>query len=106
MKEKETIVNLTPHPVVVAGVTIPSTGVVRLEEKSEDAGVIAGIPIVKKKFGIPQGLPDEEEGIYIIVSRLVFDALPYRSDLLAIGDAIRDGEGRIVGAGNLVSHYL
>ena len=98
----EKIINLTPHSVMINGIEIASSGVVRLQERNENIGTIAGIPVVKQVRGEVEGLPFQEEGIWIIVSRPIFDALSDRKDLLAIGETIRDPQGRIIGAKNLV----
>ena len=100
-KMQEKIVNFTPHSVTVNGIEIFSTGVVRLQEKNENIGTIAGIPVVKQVRGEPEGLPEPKEGVWIIVSRPIFDSLD-RKDLLAIGETIRDSDGKIIGAKNLV----
>jgi hypothetical protein len=99
------IINLTPHKVNVAGKEIESSGVARIQESNVAVGEIDGIPIVRQVRGSVEGLPDFEYGVYYIVSRPVFDALS-RSDLLAIGETIRDSEGRVVGAKNLVGRIL
>jgi orotidine-5'-phosphate decarboxylase len=102
MEKQEKIINLTPHSVMINGIEIKSSGVVRLQERNENVGMIAGIPTIRQVRGEPEGLPEAQEGIWIIVSRPIFDALPDRKDLLAIGETIRDSQGRIVGAKNLV----
>ena len=91
----EKIINLTPHSVMINGIEIKSSGVVRLQERNENVGLIAGIPTIRQVRGEPEGLPEVQEGIWIIVSRPIFDALPYRKDLLAIGETIRDSDGKI-----------
>ncbi len=101
-KVDEKIINLTPHKVIVAGKEIESSGIVRIQESNAAVGDIARIPVVRQIRGSVEGLPDFEYGIYYIVSRPIFDALPDRKDLLAIGETIRDSEGRVVGAKNLV----
>ena len=98
----EKIINLTPHSVTVNGIEIPSSGVARLQERNEPAGEIMGIPMIRQVRGDAEGLPPQQEGVWIIVSRPIFDALPDRRDLLAIGETIRDAQGKILGAKNLV----
>ena len=102
MEKQEKIINLTPHSVMINGIEIKSSGVVRLQERNENVGLIAGIPTIRQVRGEPEGLPSQEEGVWIIVSRPIFDVLPDRKDLLAIGETIRDPQGRIIGAKNLV----
>lgn len=98
----EKIINLTPHSVMINDIEIKSSGVVRLQERNENVGMIAGIPTIRQVRGEPEGLPEAQEGIWIIVSRPIFDSLPDRKDLLAIGETIRDSDGKIIGAKNLV----
>lgn len=98
----EKIINLTPHSVMINNIEIKSSGVVRLQERNENVGMIAGIPTIRQVRGEPEGLPEAKEGVWIIVSRPIFDALPNRKDLLAIGETIRDSQGKILGAKNLV----
>ena len=98
----EKIINLTPHSVMVNGVEIVSSGVARLQERNESVGLIAGIPAIRQVRGQVEGLPDSQDGVWIIVSRPIFDALPDRRDLLAIGETVRDSDGKIIGAKNLV----
>jgi hypothetical protein len=98
----ERIINLTPHSVTVDGKEIPSSGVARLQERNESAGLIAGVPVIRQVRGQVEGLPDPKDGVWIIVSRPIFDALPDRNDLLAIGETVRDAQGKILGAKNLV----
>jgi hypothetical protein len=99
------LVNLTPHNInIVHGfetLTIPSTGLARCEETVEIIGFVDDfIPVVKKSYGKVTGLPEAKEGIWLIVSLLVAQAAG-RDDVLAIGDIVRDGEGRIVGCRSL-----
>lgn len=102
MESKTKIINLTPHSVTVDGKEIVSSGVARLQEKNQPAGLIAGIPVVRQVRGKVEGLPDPQEGVWIIVSRPIFDGLPERKDLVAIGETVRDSDGKIIGAKNLV----
>ena len=48
-------------------------------------------------FGAVEGLPDPEEGVVWIVSRVVAEAAKERDDLLVTDDAVRDDQGRIIG---------
>lgn len=100
----EKIINLTPHTINVGDRIFEPQGVVRLSETTISAGSIDDIPIIYQKRTNVIGLPKEEKDIWVIVSRPVFDALPNRLDLLAVGEAIRDEQGRIIGCKNLVTH--
>jgi hypothetical protein len=99
------MINLTPHVVVINGAEIPPSGqVARCAEISTPAGEVDGLPIVRKEYGDPVGLPDSQPGFYYIVSAMVRLALPERADLFSPGDAIRDADGKIIGVKNLVSN--
>jgi len=42
-------------------------------------------------------LPDKQEGVLYIVSRITAEALPNRDDLLMVDGTVRDDDGRIIG---------
>lgn len=90
MTKWHSIVNLTPHTVMVghgpgAG-TWPSFGVARVDP----------LPL-----GPVVGLPAPKRGTIYIVSVIVAERLPMRRDLRVPGDQIRDADGRVIGAGKL-----
>lgn len=96
--------NLTPHPIHVVDTegnvvkTFESEGLVRLKTSTVDAGlVVDGIPVTQTQFGEPEGLPQVEEGTFLIVSQLVKSALSHRKDLLVPAEVVRDSKGVIVG---------
>lgn len=100
--------NLTPHPLAMhgpEGVThLPVDGPApRLAPSRESLGAIGGLPVVRTTLGSPSGLPDPEDGVVLIVSALVAEhpALAGRTDLAYPGEAIRDADGRIIGARGL-----
>ncbi len=97
--------NLTPHPIVVIRgeerITIPSSGLARLAAKTVRGGEIDGIPLSKTVFGQPEGLPDPQDGVYLVVSQLIKSALPQRTDLLVPAEVVRDEKGNIVGCQSL-----
>ena len=100
------IKNCTPHKVSIhADDTIlefPSCAIVpRCEQHAELIGKIDNIQITKQIFGDVTDLPEQEDGVYLIVSRLVATACPNRSDLLVPGPLIRDEEGKVVGCNGL-----
>ena len=101
---KKVIVNLTPHDIhLYRGdelvEKIKSSGIARVNVRSEIIGEINGFPISKNFYGEITGLPDPLPGIYYVVSALVAQAAAglKRSDLLVVNDTVRDEEGRIVG---------
>lgn len=95
--------NLTPHPVVVAGVTIPPEPSppprVAEEATQVETVTISGhtVPVVEVRLGQVTGLPEPQPDTLLIVSRMVAEAAPTRRDLVVPYDAIRDGDGRIIG---------
>lgn len=97
-----TIVNLTPHDVTVIvdgeRQTWPSTGAARVIEVRTELRPLAGIPRFAAQGVEVRGLPDAQPGTYLVVSRMVLDALPDRIDLVAPdtgATALRDDRGRI-----------
>lgn len=102
-------VNMTPHPVNVydnndnVRVIEPCGTVPRLTPRSESLGTIGGLPIVRTRLGYPEGLPDPEDGVVLIVSALVAEhhSVEDREDIAYPGEAIRDGSGRVVGCRGL-----
>jgi hypothetical protein len=102
------IVNLTPHPLHIAGVVIqPSGQVARVSEVSERCGMLEygslQIPVIVKRFGDVEGLPEPQDGVIYIVSALTAQAAwaAGRTDVFCPGDLIRDESGRVVGAASL-----
>lgn len=96
-------VNLTPHPIVLNGVTIlPEEIPARCTTSTEVIDNIAGIEIRQKTFGEVTGLPEPQDGKYFIVSSIVASALNgSRDDVFVTDGAIRDESGRIVGCTGL-----
>jgi hypothetical protein len=102
------LVNLTPHPIVVCGLTIPPSGIVARvnEHVTPVCSLTVGeheIPIVTKRFGEIIGLPEREDGVLYITSALVAQAAWTigRTDVVHPGDLVRDAEGRVIGAASL-----
>ncbi len=102
------VLNFTPHPISVVNAegevvkTFNPDGLVRLKATTEAAGFeVEGVPVTKTVFGEPEGLPEPQEGTFLIVSQLVKTALPQRADLLVPAEVVRDAEGKIVGCKSL-----
>ena len=107
--------NLTPHPV---DFVLPSgetrtlapdpAGPARVAETLHPVptGEVAGIPLVQKILGEIVGLPAPVPGTALLVSALVATAAwgRERTDVLAIGEFVRDSAGRVVGAKSLAPH--
>lgn len=101
------IINLTPHPLNlkrVDGTTLsipPSGTVARVAEQREALGALMGLPVTRASYGAVEGLPAPTPGRIYVVSALVLAAVQERPDVFAPGPAIRDAEGKIVGADGL-----
>ena len=99
-----TIINLTPHPVNLLDVdaniviTFYSEGLARCSQNDVIIGKLnKDIILTKTSYGEVIGLPEQSSRTFYIVSRLVRNALPNRTDLLVPNQLIRDSEGQIVG---------
>ena len=78
--------------------TFTSQGVARCSLREEKISDIEGIPIVKNFYGAVYGLPDEEKGLFYIVSILVAQSLSgLRHDLIVPSRIVRDCTGKIIG---------
>ena len=104
------IVNLTPHPLnlMPAGptgpvVTIPPSGLVArcaVNRMQVDTVTVDGVsvPVNKTQFGTVSDLPDPQPNTIYVVSSIVAQAVPDRRDVFVVDDAVRDDQGRIIGA--------
>lgn len=101
------IINKTPHDVVIvneegkAVKVFPSEGTIRLSMKTVEIGMVGGIRLTKTEYGDPEGLPEETDDVYYIVSAMVKAACPDRKDLLVPAEQVRDEAGRIIGCKSL-----
>lgn len=110
------LVNLTPHTVnIVAsdGTPIlaiePSGDVARVSSHVDTVGfvtVLDGdgaviIPVTATSFGDVQGLPDPQDDVAFVVSSLVAQRVPDRTDVFIPSDSVRDSSGRIIGCRSL-----
>src|SRR5690554_1022699 len=102
--------NLTPHPVTLIldgrTVTLPPDGAPpRVSTTETPAGAVAvdgaQVPIVQVGTGDLDGLPDQQPGVWLIVSRTVAEAAPHRRDLVIPHGLVRDDAGRVVGCSAL-----
>lgn len=104
-----TIVNLTPHPLNVAGFTIPASGtiarvsVTRRQTASLTLADGSSIPAFVPEFGQVTGLPPAQDGTIFIVSAMVrsHPAVQPRIDVASPGQLLRDDAGQIVGCDGL-----
>lgn len=104
------IVNLTPHALNLMPegpdgpmVTIPPSGqVARCATSRVQVGTVTvdgiAIPVNRTQFGAVTGLPDPQPDTIYIVSAVVAQAVPDRPDVFIVDDAVRDEQGRIIGA--------
>lgn len=103
-----TLVNLTPHCLnIIAAdgstVYIPPDGnrIARVGSISSVVATVIGINIYRQTFGKVMDLPDAEDGIIYIVSRMVKDRVPDRDDVVVPGVPFRDTDGKVIGAWGL-----
>jgi len=101
-----TWLNLTPHPVTIAGVELPPIGqTARVQVTYQQVGSVDGVPVVEAVYGEPSGIPRPGEGMIYVVSGLVRRHLRGRPDVVAPDTgptAIRDSEGRILGVTRVI----
>lgn len=104
------IKNYTPHSLnIYSGdiliKTFEKIGNVRLLEDVQEVEETDGIPTVIKKYREATGLPEPENGTIFLVSKIVLDALPHRTDLrcpdTGPDSVIRDEAGNILGVTRL-----
>lgn len=99
--------NMCPHDLDILAedgtvLTIKPTGVVpRCRQTEEVIGIVNGIKITRQTFGDVVDLPEPQEGVQLIVSRVVAMALPQRTDLLMPGPIIRGADGVAIGCKGL-----
>ena len=108
--------NLTPHEVCIyklngvtpvldvvieAGETIArvSCEYIKVDKK------VDGIDLYRPVFGEVTGLPEYSEGVYLLVSAMVREALPLRKDLVSPGQLLRNDEGQVIGCLGLVGNF-
>lgn len=96
------IVNLTPHEINIFNadkehvLSVLSSGVARCATIKNEVGNVAGVPLFETTYGEVTGLPGQSEDI-IIVSLLVRQAVPNRSDLFSPGELLRNEAGQPIG---------
>ena len=104
------IINLTPHDVVVihpdegGRLFAPSGTIARVTETLDPVYTLDGIPLFNARSGEVTGLPEYQNGTFLIVSTMVRTALPNRRDLLSPADMVRDSKGVIIGCRGFVAN--
>ncbi|KEJ93182.1 hypothetical protein [Synergistes jonesii] len=98
------LINLTPHEICVYMddgdilVIPPDETPARCVESSQKIYELNGVPVVIKKYGDVEGLPEKEPGHAYIVSIIVANAVRgTRGDVYITADLVRDASGRVVG---------
>ncbi len=101
-------INCTPHPIQLLDsdnnlmISLPKGEVIpRLSQSTKQVDVVNGISITETQFGETQDLPESQDGVLLIVSRLVLSANPNRTDLVVPNELVRDGSGNIIGCKSL-----
>jgi hypothetical protein len=104
------ILNLTPHALSLmpAGpdgpvVTIPPSGQVArraVDRVQVDTVTVKGVtvPVMQIRFGAMSDLPAPRPNTIYVVSALVAQTVPGRRDVYIVDDAVRDDQGRVIGA--------
>ena len=100
------IKNCTPHALNIfeAGkeIVIQPCGIVpRCEQHEIVFGDCDGITITTQVFGRVVDLPEPQDGVFLVVSRLVASACLDRDDLLIPGPLLRDESGKVIGCKGL-----
>lgn len=108
------IKNLTPHPLQMLctpgePITIqPEATPARVEMTVTSADPIQAnngtIQSVVEQPGQVIDLPDQQPGVVLVVSRVVFNAFPNRTDLACPTNLIRNDDGDVIGAKALSFH--
>jgi hypothetical protein len=102
-----TLVNLTPHTlnlIAADGSTVdvpPSGNIARVSSTSAIVATVNGINISRQTFGKVMDLPDAQDDVVYIVSRMVKDRVPDRDDVVVPGVPFRDTDGKVIGAWGL-----
>lgn len=83
------LINLTPHDVVIKDKTgktyktiLPDSVWARVDIDTEVIGEVCGVPLVQTKYNGVYGLPEPQDGVMYIVSHIVMQACPERTDLV------------------------
>jgi hypothetical protein len=100
--EFKKLVNLIGHEITIAGyATLPKADKPCYVKTNQTIiGKIDGIPIAKTEFDSIVNLPEPEDGVYYIVSRISMDYIPFnREDVLCVDTgttALRDENGQVI----------
>ena len=106
--EASKVINLTPHAVTLVNadgsplMTIaPSGNLARVSARTVVVGTLkigdVTVPITKTEMDEVTGLPDQQDGVVLIVSLAVAQRVPDRTDVMIPNESIRDSQGCIAG---------
>jgi hypothetical protein len=100
-------VNLTPHdisvvsPVQSVKTYVKSGTIARVSQESAVAFTVDDVEISDVVYGEVIGLPDQSDGVYLIVSGMIKDAVKksgsVRTDIVSPGDLVRNSDGVVIG---------
>jgi len=101
-----TVINLTPHDVVIQRVdgtfeTIKSSGEARITTLFQVTKIIRGIRVGQTVASGITGLPEPAEDTLYIVSLIFLKYVRDRFDLVAPNEQVRDEKGRVLYAKSL-----
>lgn len=102
------IQNCTPHEIILVAadgtplLSLTPSGVLpRVSTTPTVVGSLAveghSIPLRRTVLGEVEGLPAQQADVTLVVSRMLAQAAPERTDLVFPDDTVRDDKGRIVG---------
>lgn len=104
------LINLTQHIINIylpsgeIRIVQPSGQVARVSTTEIPLSPLGDIPVAARKKGRAEGIPDPQEGVAYIVSGMVLEAVPERSDVFAPGALLRGPDGQPVGCQGLVGN--
>jgi|GEM_PF-924636 len=85
----------------------PSGKVARVASAPEILGEVEGVPVLYTTYGQALNLPDPQEGVVFIISRMVAEVVK-RADVVSPDtsprSAVRDGQGNLLGVKSLRSY--
>ena len=104
------LINLTPHELnivkedgTVLTVPKPESGLAipRLHVSRQGVYAQEGIKFYLSNYGQVENLPAKVEGVTLIVSAMIRQALPERTDLVSPGNLLRNAAGSVIGCEGL-----
>tara|TARA_R110000868_G_scaffold350145_1_gene611389 strand:- start:269 stop:646 length:378 start_codon:yes stop_codon:yes gene_type:complete len=105
--------NLTPHSLAIESkdgriITVPPSGIVArlaVTREARPVFVVNGdvFCVSRPTLGAITGLPNPEKGMLFVCSALVAEQAK-RTDVVSVGELLRDANGAVVGARGLCSY--